>query len=83
MAVWRKYLSLDSHLWLPFANWLHPNALVRPARITDQCWIKYSYGVDWNLLGGQEMQILFPDAKVLIERWLGVPKMMVAYRLCG
>jgi len=64
----------------PFTNWLPHRALIRVATVTDQFWVKYSYGVDWELLGMNEMRALFPDAELIVERWLGVPKALFSYR---
>lgn len=49
---------INSHLWLPCTNWFPHPALVRLTRVTDRWWIKYSYGVDWNLLRTSDMRIL-------------------------
>jgi len=71
---------VDTHLWLPFTNWLPHSDLVRIASITDRFWLKDSFGVDWNLLKPKDMQSFFPDAKIFIERLMGLPKSVVAYR---
>ncbi|HKW29505.1 MAG TPA: hypothetical protein VJT54_09225, partial [Verrucomicrobiae bacterium] len=34
-----------------------------------------------RLLTLQELKSLFPDGKILAERWLGLPKSYIAYRL--
>ena len=36
--------------------------------------------VDWNLLRTQDMRILFPDARVHVEKLAGLPKSIIAYR---
>ena len=72
---------IDTHLWLPFTNWWSHNWLVRLSRFTDRFWIKSVGGlVDWNLLRTAEMCALFPEAEIYIERWLGIPKSVIAYK---
>ena len=72
---------IDTHMWLPFTNWWPHNWLVRLSRFTDRFWIKSVGGlVDWNLLRTAEMCVLFPAAEIYIERWLGLPKSVIAYK---
>ena len=39
-----------------------------------------SGGVDWNLLAERDMRQLFPDATLHVEKALGLPKSLIAYR---
>lgn len=71
---------LDQHVWLPFTHWLPRRAQRRLVRVTDTYWVKYCGVVDWLLLGVAEMRELFPDAEVVVERWSGLPKSVIAYR---
>ncbi|HSE30315.1 MAG TPA: methyltransferase domain-containing protein [Pyrinomonadaceae bacterium] len=74
-----KNFPLETHTWLPFVNLLNHNQTVSLARFTDKFWIKHCGYVDWNLLGAAEMQALFPDATIHVERFLGLPKSIIAY----
>ena len=72
---------IDTHIWLPFTNWLPHHPCVLLSRLTDRFWIKSVYGVvDWNLLRTRDVQVMFPDATIFIERWCGLPKAIIAYR---
>lgn len=74
-----RNFPLDLHLWLPFTNWLSHRATRRLVLWTDRFWIKHNGIADWNLLGTADVQALFPEAKIHVERVLGVPKSIIAY----
>jgi hypothetical protein len=46
----------------------------------DKHWIKKAGVADWHLLGPREVGDLFSDAEIAVERLLGVPKSVIAYR---
>lgn len=71
---------VDLHLWLPFTHRLPHPAAVRLARVTDRFWIKRTGRVDWSLLEPEELRDLFPGARLRVERTLGLPKSIVAWR---
>ncbi|HEX6066362.1 MAG TPA: hypothetical protein VFZ04_19150, partial [Longimicrobiales bacterium] len=71
---------VDLHLWLPFTNWLPHQQLVRLRPLLDRYWIKGCDAIDWNLLRTQDMRILFPDARLHVEKLAGLPKSIIAYR---
>jgi len=75
-----RSFPIEAHTWLPFVGWLPHDATVRLVRITDRVWAKRCGFVDWNLLGEREMRQLFPHARIHVERLLGMPKSLVAYR---
>lgn len=74
-----KSFPLETHTWLPFVNLLTHNQTVSLVRFTDKFWIKHCGYVDWNLLSPLQMKALFPDAEIYVERFLGLPKSIVAY----
>ena len=74
-----RAFPLEAHTWLPFVGWLPHQATVNVVRVSDRVWVKHCGYVDWNLLGEAEMQRLFPDARIHVERVLGLPKSLVAY----
>jgi hypothetical protein len=74
-----RAFPIEAHTWLPFVGWLPHDATARLVRFTDRVWVKHCSYVDWNLLGEREMRRLFPDARIYVERALGLPKSLVAY----
>jgi SAM-dependent methyltransferase len=77
-----KYFVVESHSWLPGVIVL----LGRPAQISllaavsrSNLWPK-STSPDWNLLVPGEMQALFPDSEIAIERSFGLPKSIMAIK---
>jgi hypothetical protein len=74
-----RNFPLDMHMWLPFTNWVPHEQLRRALPIVNRYWIKSNEVVDWNLLGPAEMQQLFPEATIHVERLFGLPKSVVAY----
>lgn len=71
---------VEAHTWLPFVGWLPHQTTVELVKLTDRVWVKKCGYVDWHLLGETEMQSLFPDGRMHIERALGLPKSLIAYR---
>jgi len=53
--------------------------LIRLLRFSNRRWIKAT-DPDWNLLTFGDMRRLFPDAHIMIEWWMGLPKSIIAYR---
>ncbi len=70
----------DMHLWLPFTNWLPHSVTRKIVKMSDRYWVKHNGIADWNLLDTREMQELFPDGAVHVERLAGLPKSIVAYK---
>lgn len=75
-----KAFPIEAHSLLPFVGWLPHRATVAVVRFSDRHWAKRGVTVDWNLLGPRAMRTLFPDATLHVERWLGLPKSLIAYR---
>jgi hypothetical protein len=71
---------IDQHVWLPFTHWLPPTGARRLVSVTDRWWVKQCGVMDWSLLGEGEMRTLFPDARIIVERWWGLPKAILAVR---
>ena len=70
----------DVHLWLPLTNWLPHDRLCQLRPWVHRYGIKGCDYIDWSLLRTKEMRQLFPDASIHVERILGIPKSIVAYR---
>ena len=76
-----KSFPIEAHTWLPLVNWLGHSQTASLIRVTDKYWIKSCGGyTDWNLLSTSDMKQLFPDSVIHIERFLGLPKSIIAYR---
>ncbi len=71
---------LDLHLGLPFSHWLPHRAGLELTRVTDRFWIRKSGDFDWQLVPPRLMREFFPEASLHVERWLGLPKSLVAYK---
>jgi SAM-dependent methyltransferase len=76
-----RHFPVDAHLQLPLVQYLSHDALCRLVQFTERYWIKSCQGiVDWDLLTPAEVAALFPDGRVRVERFAGVPKSIVAWR---
>jgi SAM-dependent methyltransferase len=70
---------LETHCWLPFVGWLPRSAQIailrftRPIRLT-------RHPPDYYLLTRGHMEALFPGARIVPERWLGLTKSWIALR---
>ena len=73
-----RYFPIESHTWLPALILLLPRRrLIQLIDFTNAWWPKKTRP-DWNLLTRRQMRELFPDADLLMERWLGLPKSLIA-----
>lgn len=76
-----KHFPIDQHIHLPLVHYLSHNGACRVVSLTDRFWVKHCQGtVDWELLTVPDMAELFPDADIHVERFLGLPKSIVAWR---
>lgn len=71
---------IEPHQLLPFTNWLPHGVVERLVPWTDRFWIKKAGVADWLLPRAGWMRELFPDGEVHVERLMGLPKSVVAYR---
>lgn len=81
---------VEPHLYTPFLHWLPPRwqralaprfslwSLCSRASADQRAWFIRHYLDDIRLLTAREMQALFPDARILRERFLGLPKSLIA-----
>jgi hypothetical protein len=75
-----KYFLVESHSWLPFGIVMLPRRQqAQVLRTFAHFWPK-STVPDWNLLVAGEMQALFPDSDIVIERFAGLPKSIMAIK---
>jgi SAM-dependent methyltransferase len=71
---------IESHTWLPGVILLLPRArLLALVRFTNRFWPKKA-APDWHLLTAKDMARMFPDAEIVIERFCGLPKSIIAMK---
>ncbi len=70
---------IESHTQFPFIGYLPRAAQVSAVRFLNGFWLKKTQP-DWYLLGKRDMQSLFPEAKILVERLFGLPKSLIAIK---
>jgi len=75
-----RYFPLETHTWLPMPIALLPRRVQLPLVAWLNSWWIKSTQLDFHLLTVRQMQELFPDATIRIERFLGVPKSLIAVR---
>ena len=75
-----RHFPIDAHVHLPLVNFLSHNNACRVISVVNRFWLKKNGVVDWHLLTSDDMQRLFPDARIHVERLAGLPKSIVAYR---
>jgi SAM-dependent methyltransferase len=76
-----RHFPVEQHVHLPLVQYLPHNALCRVVESTDRWWVKKCQGiVDWELLTVPDMQRMFPEAAIHVERFAGLPKSIVAWR---
>jgi hypothetical protein len=75
-----KYFPLEPHSFLPFLVVLLPRRWqVRLLDLAGRYWIK-AVKPDFRLLTIKDMQALFPDAEIVLERYCGFVKSVVAIK---
>ncbi len=77
-----RSFPVESHTWLPGLGWLPRPLLIPTLRLTNRLWIKKT-NPDWRLLNGSEMADLFPDARIVAERAMGLTKSIMAVKAEG
>ncbi|MGU3499869.1 class I SAM-dependent methyltransferase [Mycobacterium sp. C31M] len=77
-----RHFPIESHSWLPFVAWLPRRVLVPFLGLTNRFWVKET-SPDWYLLDRSEMGELFYDAHIVSERFLLMPKSLMAIRPCA
>jgi hypothetical protein len=71
---------IDLHMWLPLTNRLGHQNVVRVTKWTEKYWIKKSWEADWHLINPDAMRTLFPESRIHVERFWGMPKSLIAYK---
>jgi len=74
-----RFFPIESHSWLPFLGYLPRRLLMLKLRLINRFWVKRT-NPDWYLLTSDDMKELFPDARILRERSMGLVKSLMAVR---
>ena len=74
-----KYFPIESHTWFPFVGYLNRRTQLKVLRLINSFWVKKSEP-DWNLLTENEMQILFPEAEIIVVKKFGFKKEIIAIK---
>lgn len=75
-----RYFIIETHTWLPMPVAMLPRpVLLKLIPLLNRVWIKQTQP-DWYLLTPKLMRQLFPEAQIVIERWCGLSKSIIAYR---
>jgi SAM-dependent methyltransferase len=70
---------LETHAWLPFLAWLPRSTQIAIVGVTNRFWLS-RHPPDYYLLTRGHMEALFPGARIMSERWLGMTKSWIAVR---
>jgi SAM-dependent methyltransferase len=74
-----RYFPIESHTWLPFIAYLPRPVQLPILGVTNRVWVK-STAPDWNLLNENQMQSLFPEARITKELSCGLVKSLMAIK---
>lgn len=74
-----KYFIIESHTLLPLTNLLSRKILMFFIPLLNKFWIKKT-SLDWNLLSKKEFEELFPEAKIIKEKFLFMTKSLIAIK---
>jgi hypothetical protein len=71
---------VEVHTGIPLASYLSHNSTIKLVRAFKGFWPRPIGNVDWNLLTTQEMQDFFPEGRIEVEKLLGLPKSIIAWK---
>jgi hypothetical protein len=74
-----RWFPFETHTWLPFVHYFPRPILLRLLRVSNKIWIQNT-DPDWNLLDERQMQLLFPNAAIVKEKFLGLTKSLIAVK---
>lgn len=75
-----KYFPIESHTQFPFVVVFMPRTLqIKMINFLNKWWIKKARP-DWNLLTIKDMNRLFPEADIVLEKSLGLIKSIMAIK---
>ncbi len=74
-----KDFFFETHVWIPFIAFLPRSIQLKLIKFFNTFWIKKTQP-DWSLLSKKEMQNLFPDAIIYVNKKFGFPKEIIAIK---
>ncbi len=74
-----KWFPVESHTQLPFMAYIPRTLLVSFIKFSNRVWIKKT-SPDWHLLTKSDMQALFPDSKIVAEKYCNLTKSIMAIK---
>jgi hypothetical protein len=75
-----KYFPIETHSWFPFLIVILPRKLfIRLINFNNLWWIKKTNS-NFHLLTGRDMHALFPEAEIIIEKFFGFNKSIIAIK---
>jgi SAM-dependent methyltransferase len=74
-----RSFPVESHTWLPFVGMIPREIFIPVLQAANVLWVKGSIP-DFNLLAVYEMQKLFPDARIELEKKFGLTKSIMAIK---
>lgn len=74
-----KTFPVESHTWLPLVGYFPREIMLPVMRLSNRFWVKRAEP-DFNLLGADDMQKLFPEAKIIREKKYGLTKSVMALK---
>lgn len=74
-----RWFPVESHTWLPLMGVVPRPVLISAMRVANRTWVKKSIP-DFRLLNVSEMQKLFPDARIKVEKKFGFAKSLMAIK---
>lgn len=81
-----RWFPVDPHTFFPFVHWLPRTCWPKMIRYSPRALFFHAGPADLEdlaglrLLGRREMAELFPDAKIIAEKFLGITKSLIAVR---
>ena len=74
-----KTFPIESHTWLPLLGYLPRKMFLPVLKLSNRFWVKQAEP-DFNLLSKNDMQKLFPEAKIICEQSFGLTKSIMAIK---
>lgn len=74
-----KTFPIESHTWLPLVGYLPREMFLPVLKMSNKFWVKQAEP-DFNLLGRDEMKLLFPEATIISEKNYGLTKSVMAVK---
>ena len=74
-----RHFPIEAHTWFPLINFMPRFIQIMAIKILNTFWFKRTTP-DWNLLDEHQMKEFFPDAKIIVNRKMGMKKEIIAIK---